>query len=173
MTRKGNIWISAALYFGLGMVVLSIILAAGMPVINKLQDKNIILQTKDVFFTLDNHVREVARGGPGTQRLLRVQMKRGSMEIDSDADTVSWSYQTKALLSEPGVPITEGNLQILTEPGNVVGEWETTLFLDYDGVVDLDYTTGGVYALQGGTDLVIQHASTTGDVVNVVISENL
>ena len=50
--KKGDIWISAALYFGLGIVVLSLILAAGLPVINKLRDKNIIIQTKEIMFKL-------------------------------------------------------------------------------------------------------------------------
>ena len=41
MNKKGDIWVSAILYFGLGIIVIAILLAAGLPVINKLKDKNI------------------------------------------------------------------------------------------------------------------------------------
>src|SRR3990167_9519809 len=88
--KKGDIWISAVLYFGLGIVVLSLILAAGLPVINKLRDKNIIIQTKDIMFSLDNLIRDVARSGAGEQRAVNLDIKKGQFLINNNHDTINW-----------------------------------------------------------------------------------
>src|SRR3989344_9677985 len=106
--KKGDVWVSAVLYFGLGMVLLTIILAAGTPVVNRLRDKNIVLQTKEVMHTLDSNIREVAREGPGSQRPLAVDIRKGEFLIDRVNNKVEWSYDTKALLSEPCTPTVMG-----------------------------------------------------------------
>ena len=61
MQKKGDVWISAILYFGIGIVIITILLTAGLPVINKLRDKNIIIQTKQVMHTMDDNIREVIK----------------------------------------------------------------------------------------------------------------
>jgi len=81
LNKKGDVWVSAVLYFGLGIVVLTLILSVGMPVVNRLRDKNIATQTKDVFSSLDSYIREVARGGPSTQRILQLQMQKGELKV--------------------------------------------------------------------------------------------
>ncbi len=179
MDKKGAIWISAVLYFGLGIVVLSLILAAGMPVINKLKDKNIAIQTKEVMFTLDNNIREVAKGGPGTQRLVRVDIKKGNFMINEGENWVHWENTGKAMLSEPGLetPIEEGVLRIKTSP--VAGKYKVELWVPYDnedGSKLLQLNSTGVSTLQGGTDLIIKNngARTLDDgssVIEVLIRE--
>jgi len=57
--KKGQIWISAVLYIALGVVAISIVLSAGVPLINKIKDKNTIVQTKDILFAVDNIIRKV------------------------------------------------------------------------------------------------------------------
>ena len=44
--KNGQTWISAVLYIALGTILLTIILAAGLPVINNLRDKNVVIQTQ-------------------------------------------------------------------------------------------------------------------------------
>ena len=84
MKKKGNIWISAVLYFALGMILLSIILTSGMPVIERLRDKNIALQTKEVFQVMDQKILETAKGGPGNQKVLDLNIKKGTFIIDTE-----------------------------------------------------------------------------------------
>lgn len=174
MKRKGSVWISAALYFGLGIVVLSIIIAAGTPVINKLRDKNVAIQTKEVFFKLDNNIREVARGGPGTQRLLHVEIKKGDLSFTEEG--ASWTYQTKALLSEP-MPqggdeadyiINEGNLEILTKQTSG-SKYDLRISLDYEELEIIPE----VLTAKGATDLIIKNEGDTNDnnKVEIKISE--
>lgn len=131
MNKKADVWISAALYFGLGIVILSIILVAGMPVINKLKDKNVIIQTKEAMFTLNNNILEVVRGGPGAQRAIDVNIKKGNFLIKPFENQIIWSYDTKAILSEPGKQIKEGDLTIETMPSTTSNEFLVTLTLNY------------------------------------------
>ena len=137
--KKGDIWISAALYFGLGIVVLSLILAAGLPVINKLRDKNIIIQTKEIMFNLDNIIRAVTRGGAGEQRVVNLDIKKGQFLINNNHDTINWTTESNIQVSEIGVPYKESNVIISTEKSNVEGEFITTLSLDYSGIADITY----------------------------------
>lgn len=178
-TKKGDVWISAALYFGLGVVVLAIILAAGTPVINKLRDKNIAVQTKEVMFTLDNNIREVARGGPGTQRLLHVDIKKGNFNVEVP-DKIIWTYKTRAILSEPedvvdwidGTPIKEGNLNIMTKGKG--SPYDVAIWLDYTDQVEL---INDVSTVQGSTDLIITNAGNSEGInpnlVDIIIKEKI
>jgi len=138
--KKGDIWISAALYFGLGIVVLSLILAAGLPVINKLRDKNIIIQTKEIMFNLDNIIRAVTRGGAGEQRVVNLDIKKGQFLINNNYDTINWTTEVNIQVSEIGIPYRESNVIISTEKSQVEGEFITTLSLDYSAIADITYT---------------------------------
>ena len=171
MKKGQTIWVSAALYFGLGIIVLTIILAAGMPAIKKLQDKNIILQTKEIMFTIDNNIREVARGGTGTQRLVRTEIKKGDFKIINEDDLIVWKYKTKSLLSEPNISLQEGTLNLITKESNVVGEYDITLWLNYTNILNLTFTNPSG-TLQVGSDLIIKNNGTS-NLIDVVISEKL
>src|SRR3989344_8053080 len=100
-SKKADVWVSAVLYFGLGIIVITLLLAAGLPVINKLRDKNIAIQTKEVFHTLDQNVREVLKGGPGTQRVVTLNIKRGEFKVIAALSLIEWRYKSKIFLSEP------------------------------------------------------------------------
>ena len=167
MKKKGDIWISAALYFGLGIIVITIILSAGMPVINKLRDKNTVIQTKDLMFKLDNNIRSVIRGGAGEQRYVELEIKKGEFVIDQNAEKIKWTMESRILLSQPGVKIEEGNLIILTENSNVVGEYITELSLDYSNIDgsglkgDIKYT--GTSVITGLNKLLIKNTGIDKD----------
>ena len=117
MDKKGDVWISAVLYFGLGMVILTIILSAGIPVINKLRDKNVIIQTKEIMQVLDKTVLNVASEGAGSQRTLSVDITKGQMTLLKENDKIEWKFRSNAAISEPCEEetcseIKEGNLYI-------------------------------------------------------------
>ena len=89
MQKKGDVWISAILYFGIGIVIITILLTAGLPVINKLRDKNIIIQTKQVMHTMDDNIREVIKEGTGSQRVVTVNIKKGTINVSTAAAFVA------------------------------------------------------------------------------------
>ena len=163
-TKKGDIWVSAVLYFGLGIIVISIILAAATPVINRLRDKNIILQTKDVFQVLDSNIREVAREGPGSQRPLTIDIRKGEFKIIDVMSSLEWVYPSKALIAQPGVIIQEGNLKIRADPGGSSATYLTKLTLDYTGLY-IRYTSP-ILLISGNTPLVIRNTGVSCGLTN-------
>jgi hypothetical protein len=154
MYKKGDIWISAILYFALGVVLLSIILAAGLPAINRMKDDFTVKQTKDLMINLDGNIRTVYHEGPGSQRIVNLDIGRGEFLIKEDQEVVEWSIESSALISEVGIEIQEGNLFILTEESHVSEKYIVNLKLNYTGV-DINLTYGGPEKLFGEVGLSI------------------
>ncbi|HLC86517.1 MAG TPA: hypothetical protein VJG30_04490 [Candidatus Nanoarchaeia archaeon] len=175
-SKKADVWVSAVLYFGLGIIVISLLLAAGLPAINKLRDKNVIIQTKEVFQVLDKNIRDVVRGGPGSQRVVSVDIKKGDFKIDGNdrKEIISWEYTSKIAISEPGnneglaVPVSEGNLKVKTwREGD---GFKVRIWIQYydensaeKSVVDLD---ANVQTISGISDLSIRNDG-QGTTVNI------
>ncbi len=135
--KKGQTWISAVLYIALGTIIMTIILAAGMPVINKLKDKNVVIQTKEVMYGVDRAIRTVLSEGPGSQRTIHVDIGKGDFIIDGDKEQINWSMETKALLTAPDILIHEGNLNILTKETAVEEKYTIMLGIDYSDNADI------------------------------------
>jgi len=172
MQKKGDIWISAVLYFGLGIVIITILLAAGLPVINKLRDKNIVIQTKQVMHTIDQNIREVIKEGPGSQRIVTMNIKKGSFIVDQDGDLLIWAYNgSKILISDPGVYVPEGKLTIKTEKAAVKNTYNIQIYSNYSGIADITRPAGKPLTLVGITDLVIRNEGLEAGTLKVSISE--
>ena len=86
MKKTGQIWISAALYTALGVILVTLILSVGLPFVDKLKTRNTVLQTKDVLYSFDSTVRAVYLEGLGSRRPLFVDIGEGDFLIDSQND---------------------------------------------------------------------------------------
>lgn len=139
MKKKGDIWVSAVLYIALGMVVITLILSAGLPLISKMRDRNTIAQTKRVMFDIDNNIKAVANEAKGSTRFLSpVDISSGELYIDQDGSNMTvWGMKTKNKLMETGTQFSEGDLQMEIDETATEGEYEMKLRLDYNGKVDL------------------------------------
>ncbi len=161
--KKGDIWVSAVLYFGLGIIVISILLAAGLPVINKLRDKNILIQTKEAFNVLDENMLTVINGGPDSQRPITLEIKRGEINIDDVNDKIIWVFKdSKVFASDPTVtmPINlEGtrNIRVKTTPSTTKGRYNIEYILDYSAIADIISLTTEVKTLRGTTKRLIRN----------------
>ena len=185
MQKKGAaLWISVVLYFGIGIVILTIILTAGLPVINKLRDKNVVIQTKEVMHTLDENIREVIKEGPGSQRVLTINIKKGTIAIDNEHSTVTWKYEgSKIPISEPpstpngqGIEVPEGKLIVRTDNGAQDGTYNINIILNYADIpasLTTERASNGNFI--GISDLVIRNnglvTSGTDQVIQVSISQ--
>lgn len=136
MLKKGDIWVSAVLYIALGTIVIVVLLAAGLPVINKLKDRNVVLQTKELMYTVDDTIRTVINEGPGSQRQLNpFVIKAGSFYVYKNS--VNWSFETKAVVIEPKIEKKEGTLDIYEEEARKEGFYNFNLGADYLNVAEL------------------------------------
>src|SRR3989344_1349204 len=68
--KKAQIWESSILYLLIISVVIAIVLEAGVPMMDNLRDKSVVMQIRDSFINLDQHIREISTAGPGSQRVV-------------------------------------------------------------------------------------------------------
>ena len=165
--KKGEIWISAVLYIGISIVVLGIILAASTPLINKAKDENTIPQTRQVMLELDKVIRTIIGEGAGSQRDFSMEIGRGRMAINEINDSIIWNIETKALVSEPGVTINIGNLQLLQKE---IGKetYDVSLKLEYGNIADIFSKEATIV---GRRDLIIlNNESVPGKLPKIVIT---
>ena len=130
--KRGQIWISAVIYIGLGVIAITLLVGAGVPLINKVRDRNTFLQTKEVMQTIDKAIMQVVAEGPGSQRVLSpLEIKKGFLSIPISRE-ITWEMETKAVLQEPGQLIREGNLNLLlTEDELIVDLYDAEIFLNH------------------------------------------
>lgn len=165
MNKKGDIWISAALYTAIGVVLVTLILSVAMPFVNKLKERNTVLQTKNVMYEFDNAIRSVYNEGFGSRRPLFAEIGEGDFLIDSVNERISWKIISEDKLGiEPNVGkkcddagslvIEEGNLNICSEQ---LGQgYEIELSLDYKDKVNIE---SNLKLLSGKYNLVFEHVS--------------
>ncbi|MBS3171109.1 hypothetical protein J4449_00705 [Candidatus Woesearchaeota archaeon] len=148
--KRGQVWISAVLYIALGTVAITIVLSAGVPVINKIKDKNTIIQTRDIMLSLDNIIREVRDEGTGSRRVISpFTIKGGSMFIKDNENKIVWEMKTNVVFVEPcgkdratcereELIIKEGPVEMYETTTIVENEYIMQLELDFKDVAFLD-----------------------------------
>ena len=165
MNKRGDIWISAALYTALGIIMVTLILSVGMPFVNKLQERNTVLQTKNVMYEMDNVIRSVFNEGFGSRRPLYIEIGEGDFLIDSVNNKISWKIVSDEKLGiEPDLqnPIEEGNLKIKSK---TLGQgYEIELYLDYSEDIDVE---SSLRLLSGKYNLVFEHVFDSKNYVNI------
>lgn len=164
MNTKGDIWVAAVLYMALGVIAITVILGAGLPLIEKMKDRNTVAQTKDLMQVLDETIRRVASEGPGSQRQLSpFVVKVGELTIDEidaaeqEADSIYWTSKTKALIMEPGIKKKEGNMEVSLELTNIQDEYDIKLRLDYAEFLDVDLVSDFGNPFSGDFSLLIRN----------------
>lgn len=162
----------------LGVIVLTIILSAGVPMIQKMKDKNVLSQTKTLFYTIDKNIKAVSNEGPASKRYLSpFEIKAGDFYVDSEADRIRWQLRTEAKLMEPsyylngqptGVPeFREGPIYMYMNETNIVGEYLLNLKLDYSEVADIELESMFEGPYSGTYSVSIRHNGTYDPVTNL------
>jgi len=110
MGPKGQIWVSAILYILVITVIMVLVLNAGVPIIKDLQDKTVFTRSKNTFLALNKHINEVSEEGVGSQRVVPIEIEKGSLELRDGS--LKWDLKTNAKILESGQQIELGNLYI-------------------------------------------------------------
>ena len=110
MNLKAQIWVSAILYILIITVVMVLVLNAGVPILQDLQDKTVFTRSKNTFLALNQHISEVSEEGIGSQRVVPVEVEKGYLELKDGA--LKWDLKTNARILESGQQIELGNLYI-------------------------------------------------------------
>lgn len=134
MNKRGDIWISAVIYIALGIIAISLILGAGLPLINNVRDRNTFQQTKEIMNAIDSAITSVVAEGPGSRRYLSpITIKKGELFFKKDAtNEIVWLMETNSILQEPGSTISEGSLKVgFQEHELIVNLYVASLTYDY------------------------------------------
>ncbi len=136
--KKGDIWVSTVIYIALSIIVLTIVLVAALPVIHKLKDRNVTIQTKNILIQIDKNIREIVSSGPGSKRVLSpVIIDAGILNFDIDNSVINWTLKTTDDSAESGILRQEGNVFVIVNQrvagGSIVeGEFEISQYLSYE-----------------------------------------
>lgn len=171
--KKGQTWISTVLYMGIGIAIITTILIAAMPLINKIKDENIIIQTRDLMANLDETIRNVNEEGPGSKRSFGLEVKKGDMKIDTDSETIIWQMDTEAIVSELGIEIDVGTIKMLETSTPGKSDNTIILILNYSkpkGKKILDIQEDSLMSVIGRYNLIIsnQGTETSEDKINKI-----
>lgn len=173
--KQAQIWISAVLYIALGVILITIILAAGLPLIEKMKDRNTFMQTKTLMYSIDDNIKQVAKEGPGSKRYLTIDIDQGELYINlNNNNKITWIKETKSKLMEPNIQFQEGSLNILLEPTETEEEYKLNLELDYNNLFSISLDSQYNNPLKGKYGLSIQHSGTydTKGNPNIVLNIN-
>ncbi len=158
---RGQIWISAILYFALAIIILSLVLAAGVPLVNQLKDRNTVAETKNILFTIDEAIQIVVREGPGSQRELSpLSLTAGQLFIEEVNDTIRWELETSAQVMEVNVPIKEGVLDLFLKQTVVKNNYILLVERKYENSVDIDLESQYGSPFSGRFSMLVTHNGT-------------
>ena len=175
MKKNGQIWVSAALYIAIGIIVITVVLSAGLPFINKIQTKNNFMQTKGLMHDLNEITKGVMLEGAGSKRPMLLEITKGELTIDPTptSKTIYWEFLSKY---NPGIEldsqIKEGDLLIDNTKAGSDYKIRITLDLkDFLGIAKLMYDGKDTEkkTIMGTYNLVIEHGydSTNGEYLNI------
>jgi len=108
--KKAQIWVSAILYILIIVISITLILEAGIPVLNNLRDRAAFTEIKDNLLGLNQHIKDISSEGPGSQRVIPIEVNKGEVTIADDK--ITWELKTKEKVVDPGQRLDIGNLVI-------------------------------------------------------------
>jgi type II secretory pathway pseudopilin PulG len=136
-SKKGQIWVETTLYTLLGVVVIGIVLFFVTPKITETRDRILVEQTIESLSLFDRKINS-ALVASGNSREIEYNMKAGDFYVNTiDNKLVHVLSGLKGIYSEPGTPIRDGDLTILTTVGQ--NKNNVTLTLDYDTYIDITF----------------------------------
>ncbi|MFC1752359.1 hypothetical protein ACFL96_03075 [Thermoproteota archaeon] len=128
MNKKSQIWISAVLYLLIISIVLVIVLEAGTPIMNNLRDKSVFIRTRDNFVSLDKHITDISNAGPGSQRIVPLEIRKGDLTLGNNQ--LKWEMSTESAAIQPRSNFEMGSLRIGSDADVIAYETNTSIVLE-------------------------------------------
>ncbi|MFH1431867.1 MAG: hypothetical protein ABIG84_01500 [archaeon] len=102
--------IGGVLFIAIGLAAVILVIQLSTPRINDMKDSIAIDQSKDTLATIDRVIRDIASEGPGSTRILPIQVKGGKLTIDGDSNRIYYEIDTNAEIISPRTKRRIGNL---------------------------------------------------------------
>lgn len=113
--KRGQLWVETVIYTLIAFVMIGAVLAVVQPKIQELQDKALIDQSIGIMKDINTIFLSLNQGGPGNKRLIELNLKKGSLEINGQNDTITFELDSSYAYSEPGEDIDVGGALVNTK----------------------------------------------------------
>lgn len=110
---KGAIWVSAVIYVLVGIIVLTIVIEAGLPLIKGVRERSDVNRARNTFAALDQQIQELSREGQGSQRVVSLDVSEGTVKVEDGK--LRWKIETDSKVLEPRTRVELGNLVIASD----------------------------------------------------------
>ena len=128
MNKKGQVWVETVIYTLIALVMIGLVLAFIQPKIAELQDKSTLQQSIAMLNDIDNVISNLAQNGPGNVRKVEINLKAGSLMVDSSNDLLIFSMEgSHYQFSEPDKKVNFGNVVVYTHTINDLSTVNMTL----------------------------------------------
>lgn len=111
--KKGAIWVSAVIYVLIGVIVLTVVIEAGIPMIEGLQERSNVNRARNSFSALDQQIQDIAKEGQGSQRIVPLDVSDGTVKVEDNK--LRWKIETSSKVLEPRTRVEFGNLVIASD----------------------------------------------------------
>lgn len=113
--KKGQVWIETVIYTMIAFTLIATVLAFVKPKIEEMQDETTITRSLTIMKDIDSTISNVLNGAQGNRRLIEIEIKKGTININGKEDKISFEILSRAKYSEPGIDVFDGNIKINTE----------------------------------------------------------
>ena len=139
INSSAQVWIETVICTLIGLTIIGVLLAVTKPKIDEMKDRLIIEQSIEALNRINERIYDVRNYGYGNKRIVNLKISKGKFIINSTGDKISWIMDSKAKYSEPGTPVSIGNMEVLTIEAS---PWQVKLEISYN--VDLRYNNENV-----------------------------
>jgi hypothetical protein len=115
MCAKGQIWVETVIYLLITIVLIGAVFSFATPQIEKFRDRVIIEQSRDILFNIDSIIKDIHKYGVGNQRLIKINLKKGTLKISGVNDRLVFEIESKDQYIEPNSNYSENDLEIQNE----------------------------------------------------------
>ena len=114
--KRGQVWVETVIYTLIALALIGTVLAFVKPKVEEMQDKITIDQSLQLMGDLDAKIQELTQRGVGNSRIIDLQIKSGTLNIDGINDKIFFTLEdSKYAYSQEGQEIESGNVLIKTE----------------------------------------------------------
>lgn len=137
MKKRGQVWVETVIYTLIALAMIGLVLTFVKPKITELQDKATIQQSMGMLNDIDSVMVALSEGGAGNKRKIELNVRQGTLTIDSVNDAITFDLTSSYQFSEPGVPVNYGNIKVTDTVVNDMNK--INMVADYSNRYNLTY----------------------------------
>ncbi len=137
MRKRGQVWVETVIYTLIALVLIGLILSFVKPRINQLQDQAVLQQSITMLNDINNVLLSLSQGGSGNKRKLSINLKKGTLTIDSINDQIIFSMDSSFQYSQPNTLVKVGGIDVYDHPENNIDLINMTI--NYDQLYNITY----------------------------------